>query len=596
MYFLDFNTCKDITETESENDSEYEFKLEDCDTGKFTSGLLKKSLSCHYCNRRFNTTQHLKRHEKIHIEKPFFCEKCDNRFTNESSLKLHQKFRHRYKPYLCRSCDKTFHTMQHLKRHNMVHTGEKPYSCSYCQKKFALKQTLQTHKMIHTDEKPYSCKYCHVKFNHISHVIRHENRNSCFWKYRKSCIKVDTPAMRPAEKTESQFTETNNIIDSNNLITNKVQVGEQNTSGPKSNKRKVKKSFSKIQILKKHKLIYAGKRSYSCQYCTQLFRHRYSLKRHEQMHKEKPFECQKCNNRFTNESSLTLHHKFRHTHKPHSCTICDKRFDQMANLKRHYLVHTGEKPYSCKFCPQKFSHDHVLKRHEKIHTGEKPYSCKSCNKSFRQLETLRRHQKTHTGEKPHSCKYCGINFGLLSSLKRHNMSKHESEETLTSQTITLHMDEPSLKTSKLAHEYLLSCQYCDKIFKTKSHLRSHLLVHTQEKTYSCQFCPKKFNHGHVLKRHQKKIHKMTSNPKISSNEARKHSNITAKKSNKKVAQDFPNKVYEMKEILQKRTLKGKVEYFISWENYGPEQNSWEPEANILCPVMLKEFEEKYLGK
>ena len=89
---------------------------------------------------------------------------------------------------------------------------------------------------------------------------------------------------------------------------------------------------------------------------------------------------------------------------------------------------------------------------------------------------------------------------------------------------------------------------------------------------------------------------MTSNPKIPSNEARKHSNITAKKSNKKVAQDSPNKVYEMKEILQKRTLKGKVEYFISWENYGPEQNSWEPEANIFCPVMLKEFEEKYLGK
>ena len=93
-----------------------------------------------------------------------------------------------------------------------------------------------------------------------------------------------------------------------------------------------------------------------------------------------------------------------------------------------------------------------------------------------------------------------------------------------------------------------------------------------------------------------KIHKMTSNPKIPSNEERKHSNTTAKKSNKTVGQDSPNKVYEMKEILQKRIKKGKVEYFISWENYGPEHNSWEPEANIFCPVMLKEFEKKCLVK
>ena len=30
----------------------------------------------------------------------------------------------------------------------------------------------------------------------------------------------------------------------------------------------------------------------------------------------------------------------------------------------------------------------------------------------------------------------------------------------------------------------------------------------------------------------------------------------------------------------------------AWENFGPEDNTWEPESNIFCPVMLKNFEEK----
>ena len=57
-----------------------------------------------------------------------------------------------------------------------------------------------------------------------------------------------------------------------------------------------------------------------------------------------------------------------------------------------------------------------------------------------------------------------------------------------------------------------------------------------------------------------------------------------------------SKVYSMEEILDKRINNGKAEYLISWEGYGPKENSWEPESNIYCPVMLKNFEEKYLAK
>ena len=52
-------------------------------------------------------------------------------------------------------------------------------------------------------------------------------------------------------------------------------------------------------------------------------------------------------------------------------------------------------------------------------------------------------------------------------------------------------------------------------------------------------------------------------------------------------------VYIMEKILDKRiSSSGKLEYLIAWENFGPEDNTWEPQSNIFCPVMLKNFEKR----
>ena len=53
-------------------------------------------------------------------------------------------------------------------------------------------------------------------------------------------------------------------------------------------------------------------------------------------------------------------------------------------------------------------------------------------------------------------------------------------------------------------------------------------------------------------------------------------------------------VYIMEKILDKRisSKDGKLEYLIAWENFGPEDNTWEPQSNIFCPVMLKNFEKR----
>ncbi len=47
--------------------------------------------------------------------------------------------------------------------------------------------------------------------------------------------------------------------------------------------------------------------------------------------------------------------------------------------------------------------------------------------------------------------------------------------------------------------------------------------------------------------------------------------------------------YEVEEILDKRKHYGKIQYLIKWKGYPLSEASWEPETNLNCPELLKEF-------
>lgn len=51
--------------------------------------------------------------------------------------------------------------------------------------------------------------------------------------------------------------------------------------------------------------------------------------------------------------------------------------------------------------------------------------------------------------------------------------------------------------------------------------------------------------------------------------------------------------YEVEEIVEKRTKRGKVEYFIKWKGWSHDDNTWEPKANLDCKKIIEDFEKKH---
>lgn len=110
-----------------------------------------RPFSCHLCNKRFTTKNHLKRHSEIHFGvKRFSCDICHKTFLRSENLNIHKRTHSGEKPFKCSICFRGFSQPSNVKKHEKIHFNFREFQCAICLKAFKMKYNLKVHmKSMH---------------------------------------------------------------------------------------------------------------------------------------------------------------------------------------------------------------------------------------------------------------------------------------------------------------------------------------------------------------------------------------------------------------------------------------------------------------
>ena len=508
-----------------------------------------------------------------------------NEFIKSTNKKLQKPWTDQMS-FVCNRCNAEFKQMVDLERHAISHAGERRqsvddpilqndfsksniesdlveelFSCKECDKQFEYKSRWETHMRIHTGEKPFNCSMCNKQFTQVGSLRRH--------------VKCHTNDSFICEQSDSKSTKdgylaspVDNILVEKPVIYNRFSIKSTDSKELVKSGRGEMTSvcspcnsmFEQPVDFDNHVIPQTGVNGnlrnnelksdlesesavnlFSCDQCDKIFEYKSRFETHMRIHTgERPYECSRCSQQFTQAGSLRRHMKSMKCHIREEfvvseqsgvdsrndeylnglventdneksdfrdqimtntnscmnpcrgemligCNVCNEQFSQTVDLERHNIVHTSEK--------QQLVCDRPLQNNfMNLESGEKLFSCNKCNKSFRYKFRLIMHTKTHTEEKPFKCSVCNEKFKQAGNFREHmkchvsggvnsfyisNWPVYKSATISNNKRWKQIVDSKRRATSRAQHKRFV-CDWCNKRFTRNSILKKHRTVHTGE--------------------------------------------------------------------------------------------------------------------
>ncbi|KAG5897474.1 hypothetical protein JTB14_031100 [Gonioctena quinquepunctata] len=267
-----------------------------------------------------------------------------------------------------------------------------------------------------------------------------------------------------------------------------------------------------------------------CPVCYKIFAQRERLQRHMLVHgseDSKPLQCKTCKKRFLNNSALSCHIKTHFAGKKiFECPICKESFEQVLKLKLHVPNHYQNNGFTCPHCKKIFRKYSIIRKHIRAFHCERTHNCQHCSKVFPTVDKLRMHLLRHSDHREFLCADCGKQFKRKDKLTEHCKRVHSEERENTVPKLPnrkkIKKFTPKVEPTDF-HRFIYKCHACLVGFKRRGMLVNHLAKRHPDirpdsvpelnlpilqttRDYYCQYCDKVYKSSskrkaHILKNH-----------------------------------------------------------------------------------------------
>ncbi|KAE8752801.1 hypothetical protein FOCC_FOCC000539 [Frankliniella occidentalis] len=431
---------------------------------------------------------------------------CGQAFKTLACLREHNETMDHRGLKVCKFCHEHFKKEDLLKHKIVVHkeVGEK-WKCELCNKLNFSKWSLMVHINYHhlRKENTYKCGICaltfHCSISYEKHLKKH---------------KISKP-----KRTIFPIKCCGKIFYNQTYYHHLKSLSHQGLVAC----RKCKIVVKKEALIKHNAEIHQCEGKRTCEDCNKYFRTRDSYVRHRKnIHSENVHKCSVCASIFYNKESYEKHcetHSSIPVELPKGLFKCCGMVLTKANYTQHVNSLTHQGLASCRVCFQVFRKGDLVKHKAEVHREfEGKLECEDCKKYFKTKEGFITHREQNHSENVYRCSVCPSISYSRDSYEKHCETHRNNSEITTDPTKLLKglvqccgkvfpkaNYQPHLRT--LAHQGLVTCGLCHKVFKKEVLVKHRADVHQEiEKKWKCKVCNKLFSYRKSLNAHLQSSH------------------------------------------------------------------------------------------